>query len=75
MALNLSRLVGKGVRDVLLTEDELKGLMAGLLVSAIAPTCPTRFSEWSERHAHLLGRHYASEIDRHFRKETESSSA
>ncbi len=75
LALNLSRLVGKGVRDVLLTEDELKGLMAGLLVSASAPTCPTRFSEWSERHAHLLGRHYASEIDRHFRKKTESSSA
>ena len=68
VALFLSRLVGLAVRDVLLTRDELAGLMAGLLVSKNPPTCKTRLSEWSERHADLLGRKYASELNRHFRR-------
>jgi NADH dehydrogenase len=67
MALFLSQLVGKAVRDVVLTRDEMEGLMAGLLVSQNEPTGRTRLSEWSSRHAHLLGRRYASEINRHFR--------
>jgi NADH dehydrogenase len=67
MALFLSQLVGKAVRDVVLTRDEMEGLMAGLLVSQNEPTGRTRLSEWSTRHAHLLGRRYASEINRHFR--------
>jgi NADH dehydrogenase len=67
VALLLSRLVGIAVRDVVLTQDEMKGLMAGLLVSKSAPTGRTRLSEWASRHAHLLGRRYASELDRHFR--------
>jgi NADH dehydrogenase len=66
LALFLSRLVGKAVHDVVLTEDEMKGLMAGLLVSKNPPTCGTCFSKWTERHAHLLGRQYASELNRHF---------
>ncbi len=72
LALFLSRLVGKAVHDVVLTEDELKGLMAGLLVSKTPPTCPTRFSDWTERHSHLLGRRYASELNRHFRHASEA---
>jgi hypothetical protein len=67
VALFLSRLVGMAVHDVILTRDEVAGLMAGLLVSKSAPTCRTRLSEWVDRHAHLLGRRYASELDRHFR--------
>jgi NADH dehydrogenase len=67
IALFLSRLVGKAVHDVVLTRDELEGLMAGLLVSKDAPTGRTRLSEWSNRHAHLLGTRYASELNRHFR--------
>jgi len=42
--------------------------MAGLLVSQEEPMGRTRLSEWASRHAHLLGRRYASELDRHFRK-------
>ena len=33
LAYGLSRLVGYAVRDVVITRDEIEGLMAGLLVS------------------------------------------
>lgn len=66
LALFLSRLVGQAVYDVVLTKEEVEGLMAGLLVSKNEPTGRTRLSEWATRHAHLLGRHYASELKRHF---------
>jgi uncharacterized protein YbjT (DUF2867 family) len=68
MALWLSRQVGRAVHDVVLTKEEVEGLMASLLVSQAEPTGRTRFSEWINRHAHLLGIHYASELSRHFRK-------
>ena len=55
VALWLSRQVGRAVHDVVLTQEEVKGLMAGLLVSNNEPTGRTRFSEWLNRHAHLLG--------------------
>jgi len=55
------------VRDVLLTREEIAGLMADLLISANPPNCLTRCSEWLRRNADHLGRRYASELDRHFR--------
>lgn len=67
LALAMLRLVGRAVRDVVLTKEEVEGLMAGLLVSDREPAGRTRLSEWISRHAHLLGRHYASELSRHFR--------
>jgi NADH dehydrogenase len=68
IALFLSQLVGRAVHDVVLTKEELSGLMAGLLVSNHEPTGRTRLSEWAGRHAHLLGRCYASELNRHFQE-------
>jgi NADH dehydrogenase len=68
LALFLARLVGRAVRDVVLTQEEIEGLMAGLLVSKNEPTGRTRLSQWASRHAHLLGRRYASELERHFRR-------
>ncbi len=63
----LSRLVGLFVRDVVLTRDEVGGLMANLLVSDGPPTGQTRLSDWLARHAGQVGRRYASELDRHYR--------
>ena len=68
LALFLSRLVGRVVHDVVLTHEEVEGLMAGLLASSNEPTGHTRLSEWASRHAHLLGRRYASELHRHFQE-------
>ncbi len=55
------------VHDVVLTRDEIEGLMAGLLVSDGPPTGRTPFSHWLKQNADTIGRQYASELDRHYR--------
>jgi uncharacterized protein YbjT (DUF2867 family) len=60
-------LIGAALHDVLLTRDEMYGLMDELLTSAAAPIGPTRFSTWIEQNASKLGADYVSELDRHFR--------
>ena len=60
-------LLGRVVHDVVLTDDELQGLMAGLLVSGGPATGSRRFSEWLAQHAGTLGLVYANELDRHHR--------
>jgi NADH dehydrogenase len=59
--------VGPLVGDVVLTRDEIRGLMDELLVSHGKPTCPTRFGPWLSEHLDEVGRRYASELARHFR--------
>jgi len=66
-ALFFSRLIGYVVRDVVLTRDEVDGLMANLLVSDGPPTGQTRLSDWLEQNADSLGTSYASELNRHYR--------
>ncbi len=67
LALFLSRLIGLAVGDVVLTRDEVRGLMAGLLVSPHPPGGRTRLSEWLRLNAASVGSRYASELGRHFR--------
>jgi uncharacterized protein YbjT (DUF2867 family) len=64
IALGCARIVGRAMGDVTLTSDEVRGLMANLLVSSAPPTTPTRFSEWLRRNAEFFGVHYASEVAR-----------
>lgn len=52
------------VRDVLITRNEVRGLMDGLLVPEGVPKASTRFSTWLPAHAADLGRRYASEMKR-----------
>jgi NADH dehydrogenase len=66
MALLAARVLGLALRDVVLTRDEIDGLMAGLLVSNRPPTGQIRFSEWASANAATLGKRYASEIGRHY---------
>jgi hypothetical protein len=54
------------VRDVVLTPEEIKGLMAGLLVSYDPPLGQISFSSWLDEHKTSVGRSYANELDRHF---------
>ena len=61
-----ARILGVFVRDTLLTDQELAGLMANLLVSSDAPRCPTRLSTWLSENAERLGIRYASELKRHY---------
>lgn len=68
MTLAAARLAGLLVRDVTLTRDELDGLMAGHLVSAGPPTGAAKFSDWLRKNGNALGRRYASELARHYRR-------
>ncbi len=63
----LGRIIGLFLRDVLLTGNELKGLMEELLTSPQEPNAPTRFSDWLEENRDTIGSAYSSEIARHFR--------
>jgi uncharacterized protein YbjT (DUF2867 family) len=61
-----ARALGLFVRDVVLTPEEIKGLMAGLLVSHDPPLGQIVFSDWLDEHKASVGRSYANELDRHF---------
>lgn len=67
VAVALARLVGVVQRDVLLTSEELSGLMANLLVSHAPPRAGESFRAWLESCAPELGRGYVSELARNFR--------
>jgi uncharacterized protein YbjT (DUF2867 family) len=56
--------LGKLVGDVMITRDEVEGLMADLLVSNSPPAGTTRLTDWAREHADTLGKHYASELAR-----------
>ena len=66
-------LLGKVVGDVVITRQEIKGLMDGLLCTESKPAGPTKLSEWAKTHAGQLGQHYASELQR--RRDTHHSYA
>jgi NADH dehydrogenase len=61
-----ARALGLLVGDVVLTADEIRGLMAGLLVSHEPPLGQIAFSQWLNEHATSVGRTYANELHRHF---------
>jgi uncharacterized protein YbjT (DUF2867 family) len=67
VALWMLRLVEPIVGDVILTREEIEGLMANLLVSKEPATGQTRFTEWLAQNASILGTKYASELARHYR--------
>jgi hypothetical protein len=56
------------LRDVLLTADEYRAMADGLADTSGPATGSIALSAWIQRHADSLGRRYANEIDRHFRR-------
>ena len=66
LAYTAANLVGLALRDVVLTRDEISGLMASHLVSPDPPTGATRLTDWMRQHRDTLGRRYASELARHY---------
>jgi len=59
-----SRALGTIVGDVIVTRDEIAGLMGNLLCVDTPPTGTTRLTVWAKQNAGELGRHYASELAR-----------
>lgn len=68
LALAFSSLVGLFARDVVLTRNEIEGLMAELLATDSTPTGQTRLSDWLDENADMLGKSYKSELERHYDK-------
>lgn len=56
--------IGKFVGDVIVTREEIAGLMQDLLVTNSPPTGQTRLTDWTREHAATLGVKYASELAR-----------
>jgi NADH dehydrogenase len=56
--------IGACVGDVMITREEIKGLMAGLLAVDSPPAGETRLTDWAREHAHELGQRYTSELAR-----------
>lgn len=60
----VAAVIGRVVGDVVVTQDEIEGLMADLLHVNTPPTGRTRLTDWIREHADTLGRHYTSELAR-----------
>jgi NADH dehydrogenase len=58
------RMMGVVMRDILLTRDEIKGLMADLLYVDSEPAGETRLTVWMRDNAESLGKRYANELVR-----------
>ena len=66
LALWAAQFLSLFVRDVLLTPEEVDGLMANRLVSHEPGRGKTVFRDWLEAHKGIVGTEYASEIKKHY---------
>jgi NADH dehydrogenase len=64
----LASVLGLFLRDVLLTGDEYRAMAAGLADTDGPATGERSVGQWVRDHGDTLGRVYANEIDRHFRR-------
>ena len=64
----LSAALGMLLRDVLLTTEEYQAMKAGLADSTAPASGQRSLSEWIAAHGSELGRTYANELDRHYRR-------
>jgi uncharacterized protein YbjT (DUF2867 family) len=66
-SLAAARLIGLVVRDVVLTRHEVTELQEHLMFSTQPPAGTIGLGAWLKVNADGLGRHWSSELDRHFR--------
>ena len=66
--------IGKLVGDVMITREEIRGLMDNLLCVDAPPAGTTLLTDWARERAATLGLHYASELARRRDREVEYSS-
>ena len=59
-----AKAMGMALGDVVLTYDEIKGLMAGLLCTDSEPTGLIKLTDWVRENADRLGTRYMSELAR-----------
>jgi uncharacterized protein YbjT (DUF2867 family) len=66
LALLAAQIISLFVKDVVLTPEEVDGLMANLLVSKESPRCKTSLKDWLKQNTSSVGMQYASELVRHY---------
>lgn len=66
LALLAAQFLSLFLGDVLLTPEEVDGLMSGLLVSKEPPRGKTSLRDWLDANKGRVGKRYASELKRHF---------
>ena len=64
-------IIGKIVNDVMITKEEIKGLMANLLYVESPPAGATKLTEWAQKHSDTLGLKYTSELVRRSDRKSE----
>lgn len=67
-------IIGKIVGDVMITREEIAGLMANLLYVDSPPAGTTKLTDWAQERASTLGLHYTSELARRMDRDTEYQS-
>ena len=63
------KLIGALVGDVVITREEIAGLMANLLYVNSPPAGSTKLTDWIKQNANTLGRHYTSELARRMNRQ------
>ena len=66
LALFAAQFLSLFVKDVILTPEEVDGLMGNLLVSKEPARAKTAFKDWLNSNRETVGIKYASELQRHF---------
>lgn len=66
LALFAAQFLSLFVKDVILTPEEVDGLMGNLLVSKEPARAQTAFKDWLHNHRETVGVRYASELSRHY---------
>jgi uncharacterized protein YbjT (DUF2867 family) len=64
MGLFIAKIIGIIMGDVLITREEIDGLMSDLLYVDVKPSGWTKLTEWLLSNADTLGKHYANELIR-----------
>jgi GNAT superfamily N-acetyltransferase len=66
-ALTAAAAIGRLVGDVVVTKEELEGLIAELVTTEGPATGTRALTEWLAQNAAVVGKRYASELSRHYR--------
>lgn len=67
-------IIGRFVNDVMITREEIEGLMADLLYVDSLPAGATKLSDWVRERSSTLGLTYTSELARRVSRESEYAS-
>ena len=67
-------ITGKILNDVMITREEIDGLMANLLYVESPPVGRTKLTHWARKHSRTLGLKYTSELARRLDRESEYKS-